>query len=151
MTERVMRDPQASESLAEHQALMRKIEEIRTFWREVCEQGVGPLCSEMADRVGEIRQLLVDHFASEEDGGYLGKVLELAPHFSEQAEELCAQHAAFLRALQDLETRLRKPEFADWDSASSEFETLIHDLEDHEHQENNIVQSAFNQDVGAGD
>lgn len=137
--------------LAEHQELMRKITEIRTSWQEVCEPGIGPKCDEMANRVADIRRLLLDHFAVEEDGGYLSNVLDFAPQFAEQAAQLCGQHASLLKTLDDLETRLRKPESGAWDSVSREFETFIHDLHDHEHQENNLVQSAFNQDEAAGD
>lgn len=151
MTKPEMRNSQLSDLLAEHQELMRKITEIRTSLQKVCEPGIGPKCDEMADRVADIRQLLLDHFAVEENGGYLSDVLEFAPQFAEQAAQLCGQHTSLLKTLDELETRLRKPESEACDSVSGEFETFIHDLQNHEHQENNMVQSAFNQDEGAGD
>jgi len=151
MTESTRRDPRVGDLLAEHQELMRKIADICAFRGDVCELGVGPKCIEMADRVTDIRRLLEHHFAVEEDGGYMGNVLAIAPQFTEQATELCAQHAAFLQTLDDLEASLRTPESDVCTSVCGDFDTFISDLQAHEHRENNLIQQAFNQDDGAGD
>jgi len=151
MTGSTRRDPRVSDLLAEHQELMQKITDICAFRGEVCELGVGPKCIEMADQVADIRRLLEHHFDVEEDGGYMRNVLAVAPQFTEQAMELCAQHAEFLQTLDDLEVRLRTPESDVCITVCGDFDTFISDLQDHEHRENNLIQQAFNQDDGAGD
>lgn len=137
--------------LAEHQDLMHKIEQLRQFWHEVCELGIGPKCQELADRIADIREHLQQHFDSEERDGYLGPALNVAPRYSEEAEELRAQHVRLLQTLDALGARLRTGDHEVWNNACAEIAAFVNELETHEHAENNIVQAAFNDDTGAGD
>ncbi|MBI1314624.1 hypothetical protein GC176_25305 [bacterium] len=137
--------------LAEHQELMQKISELRQFWLEVCELGMGPKCFELADRIASIREHLQEHFDAEEQGGYLGPALRLAPQFADEAEVLRAQHAEFLTRLDSMGTRLRTGDHEVWNCMCGEVDAFVADLLKHEHHENAIVQAAFNEDNGAGD
>lgn len=141
----------AEQLLEEHQELMRKVTDIRKFWKEVCELGIGPRCSELAERMAEIRKLLDHHFEVEEADGYLAPALELAPRFAPEAKELAAQHQAFLDRLDGMMDRLRDAESEVWNSVCDELEAFVGELQEHEHRENNIVQAAFNEEPGAGD
>lgn len=151
MAKTTTHDTRAGSFLAEHQELLRKVAGIRTFWQEVCDLGIGPRCNEMADRIADVRRLLREHFAAEVEGGYLNAVLEHSPQFTEQATRLCAQHAVFLETLDGLESRLRAPETDAWNSVCDEVDAFINDLLDHEHRENKMIQTAFNQDESVGD
>jgi len=138
--------------LAEHRQLYQQIEEIRTWWHEADELGT-PKFGEMADYVQRIRDLLAQHFADEEEGGYLAGVLEAAPRFTPQAEELVEQHPQMLSRLDDFIARLRvrEPPFKSWQEAHNEFEDILETLRAHDAAENEIAQAAFEDDLGAGD
>lgn len=138
----------SSRLLAAHQELMRQITDLRSFWHGSNDSGC-PNGHELADRVVNVRDLLEQHFAMEEDGGYLHAVLEFAPQFAERAEQLCRQHQEFLATLTRIEVRLRNPNA--WNQVREEFETFLQEIQEHEHRENSMVQTAFNQEDGVGD
>ena len=139
------------ELLDEHHDLMRRIAEVQQFGKEVCELGQGPRYEELADHVAQVRDLLKQHFATEEKDGYFANVLNIAPQFSEQVAELSHQHAEFLKQLDQLTSSLRSKDVECWDSVCSRFDAFVEALQLHEHEENKILQTAFNQDIGAGD
>ena len=78
-------------------------------------------------------------------------VLEFAPQFTERAEQLRRQHQEFLATLTRIEVRLRIPDADAQNQVQDEFETFLQKIQEHEHSENNIVQTAFNQEDGIGD
>ena len=138
--------------LKEHQELARRVAELRKWWTELDELGIRKF-GEMAFRVQELRDLLAEHFADEERGGYLGSALAVAPQFASQAATLCTEHAQFLERLDHLVARLRDSEATSnyWRASRSEIEQVIADLRRHEQRENAIVQAAFEQDLGTND
>ena len=137
--------------LAEHQELFQKIGDLRQFWMEVCELGIGPKCFELADRLVDIRTHLQDHFDAEERDGYLGPALTAAPRFADEAGVLRAQHEEFLQRLDSMSSRLRTGDHEIWNCICAEIDAFVADLLKHEHHENAIVQAAFTDDNGAGD
>ncbi len=138
--------------LKEHQELARRVAELRKWWTELDELGIRKF-GEMAFRVQELRDLLAEHFADEERGGYLGSALAVAPQFASQAATLCTEHAQFLERLDHLVARLRDSEATSnyWRASRSEIEQVIADLRRHEQRENAIVQAAFEQNLGTND
>lgn len=137
--------------VAEHTLLLARIEELRQFWREVCELGDGPKFGEMASRVSNLRSLLQGHFADEEHGGYFASVLKVAPRFTDEARQLQAQHAEFLECLDQLIECLRKSQCGSWQNVCDGFEQFVEDLRKHERREHDLLQTVFNQDDGEGD
>jgi hypothetical protein len=97
--------------------------------------------------------MLSEHFAEEERGGYLKSALTVAPEFSAQAAKLRPQHTQFLERLDHLITRLHESEtsWTYWRTSRDDVEAIITDLREHEQCENAIVQSAFEQDRGTND
>lgn len=138
--------------LEEHRELIAKIAEFSQWWEEVDELGV-PRFAEMGDRLQSLRDLLVRHFADEEAGGYLAGVLEVAPRFSREIEELQPQHGELLATLDDFIPRLKSdtPPFGSWQATWHEFDAFLADLRRHEGRENAVVQSAYGLDIGTGD
>jgi iron-sulfur cluster repair protein YtfE (RIC family) len=138
--------------LDEHLQLNRRIADLCKWWSELDQLGT-PKFGEMAFRVEELRNLLAEHFAEEERGGYLASALEVAPRFAAQSAELCRQHRQFLDRLDDLIARARaaEPPSGLWRAARSEIQELLADLDHHERSENAIVQGAFEDDVGTED
>lgn len=152
MTDRTTARAVCERLLAEHRELSRRIEEVRRWWDEADEFGL-PKFGEMGDRVQQVRKLLAQHFADEERGGFLAPVLQIAPHFTRQAEELQRQHPHLLNLLDDFVARLEaaEPPFSGWQEARREFEEILAELRQHEAGENAIAHSAFEDDLGGGD
>jgi hypothetical protein len=86
---------------------------------------------------------LDEHFAIEEDGGYLKTILEVAPHYSGIIAELEQQHAT----LRDQLARSRSRP----DVGLEQILAFVDAVEAHEHAENAVVQSAFLIDLAPGD
>jgi hypothetical protein len=139
------------ELLEEHRELLKQIQEIRQWWNE-CDELGRPKWNEMGARINDLHDRLVAHFADEEEGGYLSSALELAPRFNDEAARLQRQHADFLKTLESISKTLhaRDPQIS-WNEARDEFEAFVTDLARHESAEKTILQSAFDDDVGAAD
>lgn len=86
---------------------------------------------------------LDEHFAIEEEGGYLSNVLEVAPHYGRIVKELQQQHIA----LRDQLAQLRTEADVDVD----QLRVFLEAVEAHEHAENAVAQSAFLIDLAPGD
>ncbi len=138
--------------LEEHRELMGRITELRKWWSELDQFGL-PKFGEMGTRVEELRDILAEHFAEEEKDGYLAQALAVAPQYTQKAEELQKQHGQMLETLGDFSDRLElsQPPFESWQKARDEFEGIVAGLRQHERAENEIVQSAFENDIGTGD
>lgn len=138
--------------LDEHARVEHQLDEFGRWRADLCQLGQ-PRFGEMGVRLQQIRQLLADHFATEEEGGYLASALSVAPQFARRAEELQLQHREFLQQLDELIVRLTSSpaQFPTWSDACREFEAFLVSLREHEHAENEIVQSAFERDAGTAD
>lgn len=135
-----------------HTEVERQLDQFSHWKTELCELGQ-PRFGEMGMRLGEIRQLLAAHFAAEEEGGYLAPALSAAPQFTRRAADLRHQHREFLRDLDEMVVRLTSSpaQFPTWSDACREFDELLARLRDHEHAENEIVQTALELDTGNAD
>ncbi len=91
------------------------------------------------------RRQLVDHFAHEEEGGLLDLAAATAPRLADRIEGLRAQHDE-LRARVDA---LVDEAAADaWERLAERFAALRGDLLEHERVENEMMQSAYLEDLG---
>lgn len=129
----------------EHDVLHKQIEDLRQFWNEVSQLGQGPKYEEMSGRVERLREILADHFANEERGGYLADAVDTAPRLSESAKALEWQHAQFLNSLDRFIERLAKCEsaYSCWEEVHAEFEDFMQRLDQHEADEMSLVCQAM--------
>jgi hypothetical protein len=128
-----------------HEVLRKQIADLRQFWSEVSQLGQGPKYEEMGGRVKRLRDILADHFASEERGGYLADAVNTAPRLSESAKTLESQHAEFLKTLDRFIGRLANCESAYhcWEDVGAEFEDFMQRLDQHEADEMSLVRQAM--------
>lgn len=132
-----------------HAALHREIDDMRLWCREAEEIGQ-PRFGQLAIRLTALRDHVAEHFAQEERGGYMAAVVAIDPRFAPPVEELQAEHARILKWFDDVAARLAESpgRYGCWSEGQHDLSAILADLERHEHAENALWQSAFEDDVG---
>jgi len=97
----------------------------------------------------EIHQHLEQHFAREEEGGYLEEALVHAPRLKSQAAELMAEHPLLLKKFGELVAAAKsgKKGQPQWPLLASDLSKAIDELVRHEMGENQLLQDAFAADL----
>lgn len=125
-----------------HHRLHSEIAQLRSICADANANGsIEP--GEIEALLKELHQTISEHFDLEEEGGYLGDVLEISPRYSRLAAELRRQHQMLRERLERL--------MAESKDLTTDVEEFIAALEAHEHAENALVQSSYLDDVAAGD
>ncbi len=139
--------------LAEHEELDQRISNIRQLWLDVDQSGDGPDFVAMAAELSKLRPMLAQHFEHEEENGFLNDAILQAPRLSRQADDLLAEHRSFLECVDRMTQRLsgRGEAYSSWRAVSVDLEAFVDTLHTHEQAENNLLQSAWFDDIGVGD
>jgi hypothetical protein len=134
--------------VALHDKLSRDLQELNVWLKEADEYGQ-PQFGQLGDRVRVIRDVIAQHFAKEEEGGYMTAPLEAAPHLSDRAAALLADHPRLLAEFDRLTTALRAcpVTYTRWSDAHRDVQQAIDHLHAHEHRENELWQEAFDTDM----
>ena len=97
-----------------------------------------------------LRDHLCDHFAQEEEGGFLEESVARMPRLSAAVRSILCQHPALLaeldRVIADLESA--PADAAAWTRADHAFEMFSAHMTAHERSENAVVQEGYNEDLG---
>lgn len=133
---------------AENQVLTEVLTEIRSV-----------LCMEertknqVDDLMSRLCELVETHFCNEEQGGYLKRVLEQAPHLTTQARTLLGQHEALLDDVEKLRllvhSGVESPSW--WVRIQSDFEKFATRLLQHERAETKVLEGAYANGIGTDD
>ena len=120
-----------------HHVLARKLESV----------------ARVAEMVGSLANHIEAHFEEEEATGVFDEVSEREPRLSSRAKELRAEHDRLRQTVQALSQAAKSGDGAAdwWEQLETAFHDFSKDLMRHEHQENELVQVAYEQDLGAGD
>jgi hypothetical protein len=106
----------------------------------------------VADRLIALRTRLAEHFAFEEQGGYMAAVLDHAPQLHRTVGELLAEHRQLAEGLDSL---IEAAHAAAAGGHLEEFTGRVKEwaarLRRHEARENRLVQDASNRDTAAED
>ena len=135
-----------------HNMLRSEIDQLNVWLKEADEYG-RPQFGQLGDRVQAIRNVVADHFALEDEGGYMSGPLQAAPELADRAEELHDDHARLLAEFDALAAELQECpcRYDCWSAARHDFQRVLDHLELHEHRENELWQAAFESESGAGD
>lgn len=101
-----------------------------------------------------LRTRLLEHMSVEETGGYLKALVDRRPMFASRVDRLRHEHLEFEVLLNDLSGRLAQLKeddrllVRDWCRRTTD---LIHYIEHHESEENDLVEFVYTQDEGAKD
>lgn len=144
-------NPFLEQALAEHHDLHRTVEEIGSLLDSVPASEAGAaLAAQALRRVDDLRGKLRQHFAQEEEGGYLEEAIARLPSLAPQAAVLQKQHAEFMQLADRLvgDARAAATPADVWRVLHDGFKTYSKKLLAHEAAENSLLQRAYNVDLG---
>ena len=100
--------------------------------------------------LADLNRELAEHFALEEKNGYFQEVEAVAPRFARLLEQLQLEHVSLLQRARELLQLAGESVTAPpgWDRVAAGMSELLHRIEVHEREENELIQGAFSSDLG---
>jgi len=100
-----------------------------------------------------LREELEMHFHSEEAEGFFEQVIDLAPQLMRHTTKLCQDHVRMLSEIGELVMQASHGDGSDdwWNVMEATFRDFSRALIQHEHRENELLQQAFDEDIGLHD
>lgn len=110
----------------------------------------------LVELLGRVRDQLALHFSLEEAYGYFEDAISAAPHLSEQAELLRAQHQTLFAEFGGTIAAAEELLYGDNDDDARArvarlYQHFRANLQLHEAREQDLILAAFNDDLGGGD
>ncbi|MCG8450927.1 MAG: hemerythrin domain-containing protein [Pirellulales bacterium] len=132
----------------EHEALHKLVYKIREQIQAKSKgrDGAAHLMSKLCRYLGA-------HFKLEDSGGIFDQIALDAPRFSQEIDSLTIEHSQLLSEALQLAEKANLDHDTEqwWAEIARDYEKFSKRLTDHEHQENKIVQQAYNEDIGTMD
>jgi hemerythrin-like domain-containing protein len=136
---------------AEHREMRRLVQVLRHALGKEEGGWTRESAHEALEAFEALKAHLKEHFAQEEEGGYLEQALAVAPRYSDEAKLLLKQHGLMTRqvahAVETAKRALDEP--GAWATLETEARELLQKLVEHETAENRIVQKALNTGIEA--
>jgi iron-sulfur cluster repair protein YtfE (RIC family) len=109
--------------------------------------------AKLAQQLQSLRDQLHTHFVEEEDHGFFEQINDLAPRFTRETDQLCAEHVEMLGKVDKLVNQAEQGDGPDswWTALVTAFHELSRELMQHEHEENDLLQKAYDDDIGEKD
>jgi iron-sulfur cluster repair protein YtfE (RIC family) len=142
------RDANAHErTRREHQELRRRL---RAVHRALADPAT--TVAQLAGHIESLERQLRGHFAEEVRGGFFDGIVAQAPQLAARTERLRREHDLLLAAAGQLAALAREAPGGQWrELLEAQFHAFSRQLMQHESTENELVQAAYGQDVGAPD
>ncbi len=109
--------------------------------------------AQVAELLATLSDHIETHFQEEEFGGFFDEVVSQAPRLSERTDALREEHQRLLTLVNQLSDLALQGNGSDdwWEKLERQFHEFSKDLMHHEHKENELLQEAFVEDIGAND
>ncbi len=93
------------------------------------------------------------HFHKEDKGGFFAEITSQAPRLSDRAEQVSHEHEGLLASFAKFAQHAGMGDGGSqwWEQLDTEFHNVSKQLMEHEHREQDLLQQAFNEDIGSGD
>jgi hypothetical protein len=132
--------------LRAHGALLADLRKLE----EAIRPSSGESPKELLVRLGATRTHILEHFRFEEQNGYLDAVRQREPRLERIIQQLAEEHRQLTQAL---DTLLGEAQAAVnlGESLRQDIRAWVESVRRHEARENDLVQDAFNLDIGAED
>lgn len=137
-----------------HKELLDQLGAIDQWWPDASQPTVSAMnAREVLVRLTELRDTLKDHFANEEEHGLLPDNDANAPRLETKADQLQKQHEELLQRLSTviMTVPVTNENPSAWSAAKGHFEDFRKQLERHEREEIDLVQTASGVNLGVGD
>jgi hypothetical protein len=105
---------------------------------------------ELAARLGATHAHITEHFRFEEQNGYMDTVRRREPRLERAIQQLAEEHRQLAQSLAALLGKVRVATSMD-DALRKDVRDWVESVRQHEVRENDLVQDAFNLDIGAED
>lgn len=145
----------AEQILREHEEVKRLMGELEQVLEEETRAEIKlPWIIRFHDKLTAFRDHLKQHFVLEEEGGLMSDIISIIPQAAAQAERLCQDHVTIMSNLDEL---IKRAEFLSCEAskAFAEFQSRVtralSAIRNHEAEENELVMSAYCNDVSAAD
>jgi hypothetical protein len=129
-----------------HAALLEDLRKLE----EVTRPDSGAGLTELRAQLAATRAHVTEHFRFEEQNGYMDAVRKREPRLERTIQQLADEHRQLAQSLEALIEQARAATSLG-DSLRDEVREWIERVRRHEIHENDLVQDAFNLDIGAED
>lgn len=137
-----------------HHDLLDHLQAVGQWWPDTSQPMVSAInAREVLVRLTELRDLLEDHFAVEEERGLLPDGSTNDPRFEDKQSDLLKQHAGLRERLNAViaSVPVTSAHPSAWAIAQKQFEAFRKELQTHENAEIELVQATFCDSPGTGD
>jgi hypothetical protein len=131
------------------QAHTSLLEDLRKL-EEAAQSSTRPEGAELTARLVATRAHIAEHFRYEEQNGYMDGVRKREPRLERTIQQLGDEHKELARSLDALIEQSRATTGPDA-GQRAKVRIWVEQVRQHERRENEVVQVAFNQDIGAED
>jgi Hemerythrin HHE cation binding domain len=148
MATRVEDSKRVNPIVHEHECLHQALRELRQLLEERCPKK--DVARALTEFVGHVKS----HFVHEEENdGFFEGVVDQAPRLKERADALLDEHAVMTSKLEKMQQHLTAGDESDvwWSILDEKFESFWELYCCHERSENELLQEAFHDDIGAED
>ena len=129
-----------------HGALLADLRELKQAVRPSSEEGL----RELRTRLGAAHAHITEHFRFEEQNGYMDAVRKREPRLERTIQQFVEEHGQLRRSLDALIGEATAATSLG-DTLREEIREWIERVRQHEIRENDLVQDAFNLDIGGED
>ncbi len=115
---------------------------------------IEPWLRELKEEFERFRAHMQQHFALEEEGGYLTAVLQIRPALQPEVDAFTVEHRQLSQIMTSVNAEvagLEPSQTLHIRDVCARIRNIIAMLEQHEDHENNLVSHVFTQDVGSHD
>ena len=108
---------------------------------------------EVSSLFNSLRSQIEEHFHEEESGGFFEQIAEQAPRLEHRAEEVRNEHAHLRDSISRLCFEASTGDGSDtwWQQLNEQFHEFSKELMHHEGHEHEMLQEAYEQDIGPSD
>jgi hypothetical protein len=129
-----------------HAALLENLRKLDEATRPGSAEGLPELCA----RLAATQVHLLEHFRFEEQNGYMDAVRQREPRLERAVQELAEEHRQLAQSLAALLEKARAATSPDA-TVRQAVRDWVERVRRHEARENDLVQDAFDVDIGAED
>lgn len=129
-----------------HDALRADLHDLEVIANPATPQAI----EKLRERLAEVREHVLAHFRSEEDGGWFAHIERMQPRLCKAVQDLVEEHARLREALERLWEACCQANCID-SSIREPLRAFIATMRSHESREDDLIQEAYNRDIGPGD